>query len=344
MLDQIRDSNQAGMFQLNTVLEFPEFVKEASQSTPEDVKELDSDRFAWPSQRMFPLHTAQDTWLSAAYFHKFASDVPEHVRVCAEQAFEKAAEFWDITLPTADDLKHMPKEASNAFEITYPIGAGVLVKVASSEELQKVADDIMDGGKYPLGVRQGVAKQVLQAPEDLRDGLTMKVASDMQKVAGMGVGTESSALNAVRQRWHATAHHNKPIKEGLEELSDMIKLASEDGMLSHEMTQKTASMLDAIDRFVGLHTRYTDTFQPPERQLFEVTLSDFDHFNKLAVRLPNGEWVRKDDIESSMRFLEENFGQKCASLDEAVDYVQSMPERRANILSTHLKNRGVEVL
>jgi hypothetical protein len=110
------------------------------------------------------------------------------------------------------------------------------------------------------------------------------------------------------------------------------------------MTQKTASMLDAVDRFVGLHKRYNDSFQPPERQLFNITLSDFDSFTKLAVRLPNGEWVRKEDLEPAIPFLEESFGQKCASVEEALEYIQTMPERRAKILSTHLKNAGVAVL
>lgn len=344
MLDQVLDSNQAGMFQINTVLEFPDFVKEATQTTPEDIKTLDSERFAWPAKRMFPMHTAQDTWLSAAYFHKFGSEIPEHSYIAADESLKEAAQFWDIDLPVAEDLMEMPKEASFGYDIQYPMGKGVMVRVISASELQKVADDVLAGGKYPLVVRQGVAKQALQAPEEFQSGLGMRMVSDLQKVAGMGIGTESAALGAVRQRWHATAHFYKPIKEGLEELSTMIKTASEDGLLSHDMTQKTASMLDAVDRFVGLHNRYNEDFQPPERQLFDVTLADYDQFDKMAVRLTNGEWIHKADLEEAIPFLEESFGQKCASVEEALEVVRAMPERRANILSTHLKNNGASVL
>lgn len=332
------------MFQLHTVLEFPEFVKEAVQSSPQTVQELDSDRFAWPGQRMFPIHTKADTWLSSAYFHKFGADIPEHTRKGISDMLEKVAEYWGIELPTSDDMKPIQKEASLSHTIKYPLQENVSVQLISGEELQKVAFDILDGGKYPMAVRQSVAKQTLNAPGEFLRTLSDRTISDLQKVAGYGIGTEAAALTAIRQRWHATAHHWKPIKEGLEELSCMVKMAATDGVMSHEMTQKTASMLDAVDRFVGLHHRYSDSFQPPEKQLFNVTLADYDTFTKLAVRLPTGEWVRKEDMVPVIPFLQESFGQKCASLEEAIEVVQAMPERRSKIVCEHLKNQGVTLL
>lgn len=344
MLDQVRDSNQAGMFQLHTVLEFPEFVKEAIQATSADIQELDSNCFAWPAKRMFPVHTKQDTWLSAAYLHKFGSELAEHTRAGAEEVLEKAAKYWGIELPKPEDMIPVQKEASLSHTINYPLQENVSVQLTSGEELQKVAFDILDGGKYPMAVRQSVAKQTLTAPGEFLQSLSDRLVSDLQKVAGQGIGTEAAALTAIRQRWHATAHHWQPIKEGLEELSCMVKMASVDGILSHEMTQKTASMLDGIDRFVGLHHRYSDTFQPPEKQLFNVTLADYDAFTKLAVRLPTGEWVRKEDMVPVIPFLEESFGQKCASLEEAIEVIQAMPERRSKIICEHLQNQGVTLL
>jgi hypothetical protein len=345
MLDQVQDLNQAGMFQLHTILEFPEFVKEAAQATMEDVRGLDLDRFAYPSQRMLPMHTKSNTWLSAAYLHKFGSDLPHREYEAAAERLQKAAEYWGIEIPGPDDVAVPPPVPEVQYTITYPLQNQSLACTAcSGEDLLKVASDMLSGGKYPLAVRQDVAAQVLRAPAEMISALPDQMLSDLQKVAGMGIGTEQAALTAIGQRRHATQHYYKPIGDGLRELEGMIKDASIEGLLSYEMTQKTATMLDAIDRFAGLHERYNDTFQPPERQLFNVTLADFDTFTKLAVRLPNGDWVRKADLEQVIPFLQESLGEKCASVEEAVECVQAMPERRAKILSQHLKGCGADVL
>ena len=156
--------------------------------------------------------------------------------------------------------------------------------------------------------------------------------------------SKRKTVNGIKLKIPVDEATRKKIERAGDTTEQMIKAASQDGILSHEMTYKTASMLDAIDRFVGLHQRYNDTFQAPERQMFNVTLSDFDTFTKLAVRLPSGEWVRKEDLKPVIPFLEEAFGQKCASVEEAVEYISSMPERRAKTVSTHLKNAGMPVL
>jgi hypothetical protein len=345
MLDQVTDLNQAGMFQLNTILEFPQFVKEAAQTSPADVGELAPERFALPGDRLLPLHTKQDTWLSAAYLHKFGSDLPEHQQVMALSALDKAAGYWNIELPTPEEVNKVEKTASLTYDVTFNVGnVPCICTVSSDEELQKVADSILNSGTYPMSVRQSIAHQVLGAPDEFRTPMAEDTISDLQKVAGMGIGTEDMAISAIRQRLHATQHYYQPIGEGLTELEALVKEASVDGVLSHEMSHKTATMLDAVDRFTGLHHRYNETFLPPEKQLFSVTLHDFDAFTKEAVHMPNGTVVQRSDIEVSMPFLEECFGQKCASLDDAVEFVQSMPERRADMVTDFLQNRGCRIL
>lgn len=80
MLDQIQDANESGLYQLHNVVEFPEFVKEASKLTAEEASELPPAAFAMPTHRMYPVHTRADTWLSSAYFQKFGSDMPAYQR------------------------------------------------------------------------------------------------------------------------------------------------------------------------------------------------------------------------------------------------------------------------
>ena len=322
----------------------PEFVKEATQTTTADIQRLPGHSFAWPSQRMLPLHTKQDTWLSAAFFHKFGEEMPEGARSEAMVLLKKAAELWDIELPASEDVNKVYKEAGLQHTIRYPLKDPFLCSVNSGDELQKVAEDVMFPGKYPLDIRREVSGQILQAPAEFIENLSIQTISDLQKVAGQGVGTEEAALNAIGQRYQATAHHWQPIGEALTELRTMVKEASTDGLLSHEMTYKTASMIDAIDRFTNLHKRYNSTFRAPECQMFNVTLADYDQFTKLAVQLPSGEWIRKEDLQPVIPFLEESFGHKCASVDEAAEYIRSMPERRSKIVVTHLKNAGTQIL
>ena len=342
MLDQVKDTNEVGMHQLFKVLEFPCFVKEASQVSAEEAKELPATSFAWPAEHMFPVHTKANTWLSAAYFQKYAADIPEQFCVGIQGNLDKAAQFWGIQLPTLPG----PAEKDPGYIVKYAAGDWEHdVHVSSPDQLQKVADDALFPGKYPYAVRKSVARQILAAPENLRSDLGSYQAAALYKTAAYGVGLLKNAQHATKQRSINTETHWEHLNKSLAELDTILeKSASEEGLLSPEMLDKTASMLDAVDRFTKMHQRYGGGFQPPEQQLFQITMNDYDTFAKEAVHLPDGHIVSQAELRASSAgsWLQENFGYKVASQEDLMVVIGELPSRRAGMLYEHVQKEAYQ--
>jgi hypothetical protein len=334
MLDQVQDVNAAGLYQIYNEAEFPAFVKEGSGTTSEQAKDLPSASFAWEEARMFPVHTKVDTWLSCAYLQKFGSDIPADRRATIERTIGQACAFWGIEKPSLVEKT----AAKEGYEITYPEPCNHTCLVSTPEELQKVAEDVLVPGRYPFGVRQTVARSVLGAPESLKQAMEPAIEVGLCKVACYGVGLVQDVVQALRIREIATEKSFPVLSEGLKEAAVLTKEAGDHDVVSGEFLGKMAAFVDAVDRFAGLHTRYSPGFQPPEQQFFRTTLRDFEDFSKHAVRLANGSYVNKEQLCSKpvVQFLETCFGQKCASEEDVVQVAKSLPSRKAQLLAEHL--------
>jgi hypothetical protein len=341
MLDQVLDTNQTGMYQLHATFGLPEFVKEAAQADADTVRDLPATAFAWPERRMFPVHTKADTWQSAAYFQKFGSDIENVHRTSIEANLKSACELWKIDMP-APVIQKTSAKGQTGYVIRYPLSgqSACTVGVETAEDMLKVACDVTTAGKYPYGVRKSVAVSILASPDDLRSSIVPEMDVELHKIAGYGVGTIDNALGAIRQRQLAIGQQWPPMTASLTEVATLVeKSASKEGILSHELLDKLGHMLDAVDRFAGLYNRYNEGFRPAEQQLFSITTRDFDDFAKQAVRLSTGEVVSRQDLKTAdvRLFLEECFGEKCASEDEVIQAVTALPERRARLLSEHIR-------
>ena len=66
-MDFVKDQNPKPIYLADSLVGLPEYVKDASQIMPEDVKDLADAAFGNPGLREFPVHTKEATWLSAAY-------------------------------------------------------------------------------------------------------------------------------------------------------------------------------------------------------------------------------------------------------------------------------------
>jgi len=337
MLDQIKDVNEAGLYKLSTVFEFPEFVKTASHATAEDVRDIATGMFAWPGERMFPMHTKADTWLSAAYFRKFASEIPEHARGPIGAALEQAADFWQISLPEQMQAKEAAV-AEPAFSVEYRFKDQVyhVAECENADQLYKVAADAMIPGKYPYAMRRDLARQVLAYEQELPEHFE----ADLYKTAGYGTGNLGTARHAVHQRLVGVRDHWNHLADGLQELDALlVKTAGEQPLVSTGMLDKTAAMLDAVDRFAGFDKRYNEHIRPPEQQLFEITINDVDSFNKQAMQLSSGHVVSEREVlASNARAFLSNYGyDKTASAEDLRKTIMGLDPRRATQLYEHIQ-------
>jgi hypothetical protein len=342
-MDQTKDLNRSGLAHISRMTDLPDFVKEACPANEEDTLTLPKEAFADEVGRQFPIHNAADTWLSYAYFNKTATleegNLDKQASERIQAKLDTACAFWDIEAPV---LTAVEKVASEGLRIEYKVGDTVhdATSVHSREELVKVAEDIINNtSRYPWEMRRDVGRQVLAAAPALNVNFSGSMEDLLNKAAGYGVGDVSAVSNAIVQRQVATRRSRPELQAGLEELVKTAKESAQHGILSPEMTDKVAAVLDGVDRIANLHVYYNDKFAAPEKQLFTTTMSQIDAFEKVSHKLPDGRFVLKEALldDRVMEYAEAMTGQKFASLADydnltkreswsVYDYIQTLPK------------------
>jgi hypothetical protein len=332
-MDHTKDKNKSELYKIHTKLgEFPDFVKNASISEEEDVKFLPSTAFASPLQRLYPIHTKEDTWLSAAYFEKSASKDPQ-----TQKALEDACEFWNIEMPTFPE----EKEASGDIEIEYKLGEGPSqsVFVSNDKQLMKVAEDVLNSSdRYPWDTRRDVARQVLKAAPTINATFKAPMKTMLEKVSGYGVGDLDSAVRAVTYREARIRDSHPELGEKLLVLKGLVKEGSKDGLLSPSLTEKVARSLDLIDRLSDLHGNYSGEVQPPEN-LFRITPSEMETFNNQSIKLASDVYVSRGDLDKAKirHFLTDTLGEKVAADADLGEYIENASPRTKQLVQDHLE-------
>lgn len=304
VIDHVSDTNKTLLFQLSNIVDIPEFVKDAAETTTEDTVKLTSKSFAYPEKRLFPVHTPADTWLSLEYFDKFASSEMGPCQTSAvRERLERACRLWRLDSTPAPS---MAKEASTSGSlISYTVNGDTqaTVRVHNQADMHKVATDLVDNRpRYPWGTRRDVARQLLAC--GYQPKFTDRI--DIEKTAGYGTGTIHDAEVSVQQRIGACRYRHEQAVKPLEDLLALLHKSAKKELLTPELLDKTAALLDAVDRFAGFHR----AFPAPERELFSITLAHMDDLDKNAVRIPSGQMVHRADIESfkARRFIRDHLG------------------------------------
>ena len=341
MMDQIRDRNQVHMYQLYTLVEFPDFVKTAAQLTEAEAQDLPLSAFALPSERAFPIDSKANTWLSWAYFCKTANDIPQYTRDSISSLLREAAVFWGISdLPKPECFEK--KATAPRLQIRYPLApAGDrVVDVNTAADMLKVAADCMDYNKYVWETRRSVARQVLAAPGEYRIQIPEYTLAALYKTAAYGVGPLSAAKQAIKFRKAASQWYHPKVREGLDELETLLERSAVQGLLGAEILDKTASVLDAVDHFTGCVARYGGTFQVPEQSLFAITAKDMDDFEANSLRLSDGSYIPKEAAlnDTSRFFLQTALGLPDNGTAEVPKQLRELPERKTRLFVEYLRN------
>jgi hypothetical protein len=164
--DYMTDENPTPLFVAEAAREMPDYVKQGSFPTEEEVKELAPAMFADPFARQLPCHTKVAMLLSGIYFH--GSDewrsTPKEIREAVAARLEKAAAFHGIT----EDLDFY----KNVFVQLEKSAA--LDDVPDEEAMCKyalwVADGAVTRAYYPMGDEHDIVKSARNVEEDAHYG------------------------------------------------------------------------------------------------------------------------------------------------------------------------------
>jgi len=334
MFDRTSDTNNSELYKIRERLDMPEFVKCASLDT-KPITELPSASFADPATRTFPINTKAETWLSAAYFAKQASEGSADVR----QRLADAVEFWGIENSplTKESTCFVEKQAAKTETIHFRTDTfeGESVTVSEPDHLLKLASLVTKHPeRFPWQMRKQAARQILGVAERMGLEFSEDTEVTLEKTAGYGIGSAKAALQAIAHRRANVAKSFPGFVERLDELSGFVKQASTSkGILAPEFTDKVAGVLDAVDRMSHLSARYNDVFTAPERHLFVHTVNQHNMVKEAALTLPGGQVISAGSLTPDLGVflssaLGNNYKTAGLSLKEACSQLSREDSRR----------------
>lgn len=340
MRDQLDDKNNAELMQLNHDLVIPNFVKEASVLTHHDEESNAPGNFADIHNKKFPICSKADTWLSAAYFQKNASQ-DAHVGA----RLREACALWDVDWDSCSPKQY--KEASA------PTPTGVIkyedgetchqsLPYYSGADLAKVASDILDNSeKYTYAIRRSVARQLLSKEASFTPSQT--VVSQLQKCAGYGVGTLKALTFAVAKRSAALPKNN--YDDVRDALSGFVKTASEsalNGYVGPEVLEKAAGLLDTVDVLHNL--RKKASIDAPEQEIFGISLAEADRYNAGMIKLANGRILNggKLGYRDMADFLSAAFGKEATSKEDVRESMENLTGPQSDLLCRYVEKTAME--
>jgi hypothetical protein len=345
-VDQITDKNHAELYKLLSTVEAPEFVKEAALSDEEDKASLPKTAFADSLNRLYPIHTKADTWLSAAFYYKQASKRDETV----EKQLEKAAQLWDVNIEGIKNAlqANMDKQASESaptyvVDLAFDGKSYAKIPVETPADLQKTAEYILNSSSsFPYAIRRDASRQILELMPKLQASFRADLEVSLQKTAGQGTCTVENAKALVKNRASLYKTRQRDLPAKLDEALTLLdKTASE--MVPPPMLEKLASMLDAMDRLVNLHYKYAqgkDTFNAPEHALFQVTPRDIQDFKENAVVLSNGAVFSKQALQDNplvKTLLSDVFNMQVKDAADMYAKLEAMPGKDADVVTEILE-------
>jgi len=259
--DHIHD--QIGKYRVGAIVDsMPDFVKEAEEKTAsEDLTKLADGAFAYSDgvNRYFPVHTPEHTWLSHAYFEKFANEIEQ---------------------PLRSEIEDRIDDAYMAFEL--PLNN--LVKIAAQEDsidalhsLSIEMNNFIDHYKrLPVKQRREKAKEILSRAYAL--GKAEHMHDLVKQYGGHNLNPHYPQAFASRMKYFG---HNAPERNTLLQMQDEVP---------NHLAERVAEALHCFDAKTGLDKHYDNEIMDPYFEMLapgdiQESPLDFDGESILPSRL-----------------------------------------------------------
>jgi len=329
MHDQYNDKSLAVLKKLSTIFELPDFVKEASVVDLKEINNLPRTSFGDPVNRKFPLASKKDTFLSALYFRKHASEYDdEDYRDAVKENIDEALEMWGLphTISKKEDTP-LSKTAGIRESVNVRGVGGDTIdtwELRSPRDFEKAAIQLFENkNMFTFDQRKDIARQLITS--DLRKEAALDDGIDtyLDKAAGFGMCTKLQLIDAIRDRARLYKSADTRFTEKLADYAESL----EDENLDPSHLQKTASILDFLDKHTQIDQRYKD-LPSPEESIFLYTEKTAHQIKDSFIKLQNGTnlektAVKEDDLDD---FFDKYVGDiPKVSFEEKLDILSSLP-------------------
>lgn len=257
--DQYNDPSFTFLYHiLNENPDAREFVKSASLRSEDEVA-LPDTAFAWPSQRRFPIDTAENTVLSSLYRKKCAA-IPADV----DAALEKAQGIYGVK-----ELLQRCKEAAAPPPVTdtdedYLLPEHHRLRVKTAEHV-KAAEELLlrNYSRLNIADRAVAFTNLVKKARDF--GVTLQPTT--QRMAGMTVCTTKVAQDWIEARVAATK--DPLFQTAYEKLASAFQGRGEFIQDRDELVA-AADALARLDKQAGIDKHYDKRLPDPIRTVFNT--------------------------------------------------------------------------
>lgn len=274
--DHIHD--QIGKYRAGVINEsMPDFIKEAEEKiVTEDLTKLADGAFAYSDgiNRFFPIHSPEHTWMSQAYFEKFANEIDEQTR---------------------EEVRSRIENACTAFNLP----ENTLVKTAGSQE-----DEIDSLHSLAIELNKFLANYKRISPENRH-----KVAREIigrahslgKKDGGHEIVNRYGGEHLDKNYAHAFYNRMRYFKHDSPERNTLLKMQDEAETASPELLAKALSI---FDERAGLHKHYDIGLADPYYSLLSSECPKCEDCEIDGYKLHNDK-IKSFDYESLKDMLEE---------------------------------------
>lgn len=348
VLDQSGDLNLSELHRYNQLYGFPDYVKNASQSSYAVPPERKPTLFADPRNYQFPLHSKAATYVSQVFFLERQAEVHPKLRGAIQERIDKVAQFFGI----ASDLAAVKEKYANAQRDTTPDSAYAIVttNAVGEKERRYPLRNTMEVSaaakwycerqaelreQYPYSDRQRIADRILDRADQLSAHLPETVSETLQKAAGRGRNSPQKIAEAMRSRVKAAAVNGKAeLKLMFNKLADNVANKPSAFLDPATLTQ-LAETIEMFDRETRLLNKYSAAIPPVEDLVFGVTFEKLAYLHDHSCQTLTGSVYTNDQFAKlSVSEVRDMFGDEVAEqvtkgLGEQID-----PEKFAEIAGT----------
>jgi len=349
-MDIVNDVSRTTWYRLGTAHKdiIPEYVMNAEPVTKEAASLMPSRQFADDINRMFPLDSPADTWLSAAYFAKNAEDAApkKEMRDYVMGRIEKAAEVFGIS----EDVKKIVSAISEAAaekqaddrdldsfygwpsERKYPM---------FDESGVKRAAEYFEENKYlyPRAMRKTIANAIMRKAGEYG----VELPAGIRKSAGVGFPSREALAAELLHRGETTKDPQVAVAIG--NIVEKVATIGADELIKE--LDKVAEIVENADRLSGVAKKYGKGVLAPDEFMFDMDPKEAEALIDDAVPLGKTVFSLKklaelpEDVFSAV--LGDDFSERVKTAgkidpEKLGDELNSLPLPDKNALNSHIRS------
>lgn len=312
-------------------MDLPDFVKEAAAAEEQDFTKVSSDQFGDPSRRIYPCNTKANTWLSVMNFVMDKQAMPKGKADYIGSRLLRYSDFWGLSAPTVQQEKTAAAAPTYQIPLTVKDTVVHTVIINDAQQYKEAADHLYNNRtKFTYDMRRQMARGIIHAPASVKCELPDTHSDYIEKAAGFGMADRTTVGNVVISRvillGNKYPEYSKILtKYAMEQLKD----------INPTVLQKTAALIDLVDRAANLQQHYGKALSTPEESLFPVIEKHAAEIVNEVVILQNGKAANKPALKNQQEkvasFFNEYYGEvPYRSVDEMISTVASLPRPDAD--------------